>query len=234
MIRFRGVVEADYQAFLSSGGGDVEEPIPFQPALRFLRLGVVIVAGRLEVGPLDTDADGDRLVTGVRGPPGDPRLDECPLHAETGEDDDRELESLGGVDGEQLDCVVVRFVRNGLGDEGALFGLGAKPLDELAERCDGPGLAQRTGLFGDKAEAAPRFAGTRAGDREFEQLAASDDAFDEGSDADRPARSVERRECLHRVAKRRRRALRHAAKVVPPAAGVHMGEQFAILDAESR
>jgi hypothetical protein len=109
------------------------------------------------LGPEDLDSS---LAVGGRG------------HA--AEDDDGELEALGGVDGHHADGVGVGFGEDCFGDSGGLFALVCCPGEVGAEAAVFD-LRPGAGLVHDEADAAPGVAGSGAGGGDFEDTAVGDD-----------------------------------------------------------
>ena len=107
-------------------------------------------------GGLHARADLD-LTTATRPQHRCPVLTGTRLGGESGDDGDRELETLRGVDGHHLHRVVVGLGEDGFGHSGALRGLAGRPF-EVRPQAGAPGLAPRPGLIDYESQAAPQIA----------------------------------------------------------------------------
>ena len=115
-------VQGHDEMVAGAGAGDVQQPQPFVLVhLLVERLGVIVVAG------LDVAAEPERAAA-VAGPQ---HLDRAPgpagLAGHPGQDDDRELKSLGRVDGHDPQRVGVGFRQYRLGGAGCFLALARRP-----------------------------------------------------------------------------------------------------------
>ena len=199
-------VQRDDQVVHRSGARDVEEA----EALVVAHLLVDRDVGLEVVGDdLRADAIADRAAV----------LGEVHLHGaalpagprgETGDDGDRELEALGGVDRHDPHGVVVGLGEDRLGDPGPLGGLLLDPVEVGAQAAAG-GLAPGAGLVDHEPEAAPHVAWAALGEPELEGSALAGDAVEQLGGGVPVARLVDRpqeRQALLARSTRRRRAAR--------------------------
>ena len=108
------------------------------------------------------------------------------MGVEAGEDDDGELDALGGVDRHDAHGVVVLFGDDGLDDLGVGLGLVLGPVEELAES-GAVVVAEGAGLVEEESVAGPVFAGLALDDGELHQASLADRVADEFADGHLPA-----------------------------------------------
>jgi hypothetical protein len=213
-------VERHDQVVLGPRAGHVEQP----DALVVRHLLVERDAGLVRLRD-DRAPDPDQALLAGRPQHLGPRPAALGLGRQPGEDGDRELQPLGGVDGHDPDRVVVGLGQDGLGDPAALRGLLADPGQVLAQRAVG-GVGPGPGLVDHEPHPAPQVAGPAVGLAELEDPAVAHHPVGQLAGRRPQARRVQLAQVGeprgHRVARRdvlgRRGAVVEAAAVGPPVA----------------
>ncbi len=179
-----GAVQRDDEVVARAGGGDVQEAAAFVVVhLLVDRLDEVEVLGLhrgLELHRVPAVGRPEHLDAALAVRRGG--------HA--GQDDDRELQALGGVDRHHADGVRVGLGQHRLGDARGLFALVGGP-GEVRTQAAVLHLGPRPRLVDDEADPAPGVAGPRADRGDLEHSAVGDDlrrALRSGSASGRPCR----------------------------------------------